>query len=61
MKDKVIIELEDWDHTCGDGCCYDWGTTIKVNGVTLEQDGDSVQGSLRAVLEHLGYTVEINR
>lgn len=62
MKDKLIIELEDWDHV------YTWGIDIKVNGVKVEhgqknslQNDDSVQSILQAVLEHLGYTVEINR
>ena len=62
MKDKLIIELEDWDHV------YTWGINIKVNGVKLKhgqnsslQNDDSVQSALQAVLEHLGYTVEIDR
>jgi len=55
MKDKLIIELEDWDHV------YTWGINIKVNGVKLEHDDDSVQSILQSVLEHLGYTVEIDR
>lgn len=59
-KEKLVIELENWEHTCGDGCCYTWGVTIKVNGVELEQDGSSVQSALKGVLEHLGYEVEIN-
>ena len=29
MKDKLIIELEDWDHV------YTWGIDIKVNGVKV--------------------------
>ena len=55
MKDKLIIELEDWDHV------YTWGIDIKVNGVKLKHDDDSIQSILQSVLEHLGYTVEINR
>jgi hypothetical protein len=32
-KDKeILIELEEWDHTCGDGCCYTYGTNIYING-----------------------------
>lgn len=58
-KEKLVIELENWEHTYGDGCCYTWGVTIKVNGVELEQDGSSVQSALKGVLEHLGYTLEI--
>jgi hypothetical protein len=59
-KEKLNIELEDWDHTCGDGCCYTWGVTIRVNGVELEGDGSSAQQALSTVLKHLGYEVEIN-
>tara|TARA_R110000868_G_C10595202_1_gene739944 strand:+ start:240 stop:428 length:189 start_codon:yes stop_codon:yes gene_type:complete len=58
-KEKLVIELEDWNHTCGDGCCFTYGTTIRVNGVELEQDGSSVESALKGVLEHLGYTLEI--
>lgn len=55
----LTIEFEDWDHTCSDGCCYMWGTNVKVNGVELDGDVSSNQAALRLVLEHLGYTVEI--
>jgi len=58
-KEKLIIELESWDHTCGDGCCYTWGTKVKVNGVELEGDADESYSALKTVLEHLGYEVEI--
>lgn len=58
-KEKLVIELEDWSHTCGDDCCYTYGTTIRVNSVELEQDGSNVQSALKGVLEHLGYTLEI--
>lgn len=36
MNKKLKIELKYWDHTCGDGCCYSWGTAIKVNGEEIE-------------------------
>jgi hypothetical protein len=55
MKDKLIIELEDWDHV------YTWGIDVKVNGVKLKHDDDSIQSILQSVLEHLGYTVKIDR
>lgn len=58
-KEKLVIELEPWDYTCGDGCCYIWGTKVKVNGVELEGDADSNNGALQTVLEYLGYEVEI--
>jgi hypothetical protein len=26
------IEIIDWSHTCGDGCCHTYGTELKING-----------------------------
>lgn len=71
---ELKIELVSWDYTCGDGCCYDYGTVIKLNGEELEHPdsskkdympnnyvGDDVGLSLRAVLEKLGYNVNIEK
>jgi len=59
--EKIIIKLEDWDHTCEDGCCNTYGTDIYVNGEKLdEQYADNPSNALIAVLEKLGYEVEIN-
>lgn len=52
---KIIINLEEWDSTCGDGCCYNYGTTIHINGETLPEDGHSPHNLLQAVLNYLGY------
>jgi hypothetical protein len=57
---KLTIELKDWEHTCADGCCYIYGTDIYLNGEKLdEQYADYSRNALRAVLEKLGYEVEI--
>jgi hypothetical protein len=71
MSKKLVIKLEEWDHTCGDGCCYNYGTKILLNGEELEHPesddisnlyiGDSVELSLWAVLKKLGYEVEFER
>jgi hypothetical protein len=61
MEKHVKITLQDWDYTCSDGCCHEIGTTITVNGEPLITDGDSVYSALLAVLEHLGYSVEIEQ
>ena len=56
LEDEVLIELEEWDHTCGDGCCLTYGTNIYVNGEQLEnEDGTSSHQLLKAVLTKLGY------
>lgn len=57
MENKeLIIELDSWDHACGDGCCYSFGTTIKVNGEELEGQNTDTGAILKDVLTHLGYT-----
>jgi hypothetical protein len=59
MNKKIKIELCDWDSTCGDGCCYEYGTKIKVDGIQLEQDGTETRNAIEAILVHLGYEVDI--
>ncbi len=55
--EELLIELEEWDHTCNDGCCYTYGTNIYINGEQLEdEDGTSQSQLLTAVLTKLGYT-----
>lgn len=66
---KLKITLEDWDYTCSDGCCTDYGTSLYLNGEKLEHPdseqhyngyiGMDVGTALRAVLKKLGYEVEI--
>lgn len=54
------ITLKDWEYTCGDGCCYDYGQDIYLNGEQLyEQYAEDSENALRAVLEKLGYKIEI--
>jgi hypothetical protein len=67
---KVKITLEEWDYTCGDGCCYSYGTKVYLDGKELEHPnpevddnsyvGDNVSTALLAVLKELGYEVEID-
>ena len=55
--DELLIELEDWDSTCGDGCCYNYGINIFINGEQIEdEDGSNPHQLLTAVLNKLGYT-----
>jgi len=61
VSGSLNIEFEDWDHTCGDGCCYTYGTDIYLNGEKLdEQNAEDSKNALKVVLEKLGYNVEIN-
>ena len=59
MKEKLKIELKDYIYECGDGCCTDYGTIVKVNGEKMPYHNQDVGTILRQVLEHLGYEVEV--
>ena len=63
-KEKLKITLSDWDYTCGDGCCYEWGVSCKINGESIDSiyftSSNDVANGLEAVLKHLGYEVEID-
>ena len=73
MKDKNInIELRNWEYTCGDGCCTNYGVSLFMNGTEMEHPdstdedyiasnyiGDDVGLALRSVLTKLGYNVTI--
>jgi hypothetical protein len=59
-KEKLNIDMHEYYHNCGDGCCTDYGTIIKVNGVELASHNQDAYTILKNVLEFLGYEVEIN-
>ena len=59
-KQKLNIDMQEYYNTCGDGCCTDYGTIIKVNGVELPSHNQDAYTILKNVLEFLGYEVEIN-
>jgi hypothetical protein len=58
--EKIKIGIQSYEYSCGDGCCYEQGDNIFING---ERIGDIPNGSaecaLHLVLAHLGYEVEI--
>ena len=65
---ELKIKLEDWDSRCGDGCCYNYGTKIHLNGKELEHPNENIkdnsyvgsdtQTAIHAILKELGYEVE---
>jgi len=60
MKEKLKIELIDYDYDCADGCCTYYGTMTKVNGVELECHNQDTATIVKQILEYLGYEVEVN-
>lgn len=61
MSEKTLkIDLQEYENSCGDGCCLDYGTVTTVNGVELPFHNQDIPTILTQILEHLGYNVEIN-
>ncbi|MEC3841230.1 hypothetical protein [Bacillus amyloliquefaciens] len=56
MKHKVIINH--WEETCEDDSCYEYGTSIIVDGKELIREA-SITSALKAVLKEIGADVEI--
>jgi hypothetical protein len=63
MNNKQInIKIDDWDYTCGDGCCYEQGSTVYLNGEELiDVDADSGIELTKAILIKLGFIVNITK
>ncbi len=56
---KVKITFENYNNSCGDGCCLDYGTITKVNGEELEFRNSDTETIVKGILEKLGYNVTI--
>ncbi|AME05169.1 hypothetical protein NNG64_08585 [Bacillus siamensis] len=56
MKHKVIINH--WEETCEDDSCYEYGTSIIVDGKELLREA-SITSALKAVLKEIGADAEI--
>ena len=59
MKEQLNIRLTEYCYKCGDGCCTTYGTITDINGETLDCHNQDAETILKQVLEHLGYTVNI--
>lgn len=71
-EQEINIELVHWSHTCADGCCYNSGTELHLDGEALLHPdgietsngylGEDVETGLTAVLKKLGYNnIKITR
>jgi hypothetical protein len=57
---ELNIEVKEWNHTCGDGCCSTWGQDVFINNEKVSTgDYDDIRLILKDVLENLGYKVNI--
>lgn len=62
MSSKAVkITLSDWDYTCGDGCCSEYGTSISFNGEECDNHhaGGDPKQAIEFILDKLGIEYEI--
>lgn len=52
------IETQDWDYTCGDGCCYEYGTNLFIDGEQIDERFSCKSDALEGALIRLGFEVE---
>ncbi|GJI59684.1 hypothetical protein BATMR_27120 [Bacillus altitudinis] len=52
------IKINHWEQTCEDNSCFEYGTSVSVNGKELVREA-SIVSALEAVLKELGVEVEI--
>lgn len=56
---ELKITFTEYGYSCGDGCCYNYGTITKVNGIQLPTHNQDPETIIRQILEHLGYKVQV--
>lgn len=56
MKPKIVINH--WEETCEDDSCYEYGTSILVNGKELVREA-SIMTAVQSVLKELGIEPDI--
>ena len=56
---KLKIELHSYVYNCGDGCCTDYGTQVRVNGVEMDSRNEDAATIITEILTHLGHEVEV--
>lgn len=60
IQTAVQIELVRWEHTCAEGCCYDYGVDLIVNQEKLTQYAEqNLQATLQLLLDKLGIKAEV--
>lgn len=54
----IKIEFAHWHTSCGDRCCDDWGTELRINGETITRDTSMDADELKAVLNVMNIDIE---
>ena len=54
-NEKINITFNHWEYTCGDGCCYEDGIAMSINGEEVCHNVSyNEQEVARSILKYLG-------
>ena len=53
------IEIEQWSHTCGDGCCDYYGIDVIVNDKRISCRTDEIDEVVYVILKEFGIEAEV--
>ena len=52
------IKLIEQHHSCADGCCDEWWTTLYIDGVEVNEKFIDSESAYEYVLKHIGCIIE---
>jgi len=47
------IETQDWDYTCSDGCCYEYGVYLWIDGKEVDECFCNREQAFEYILENV--------
>jgi hypothetical protein len=53
------VIVDEYNYSCADGCCNEYGIKITINGVELPYHNTDTSTIVPMVLEHLGFKVNL--
>ena len=59
MRNICDVTFDDWHYECGDGCCYEYGTSLIINGYLVTTDCEDTDSVIK-VLELCGHTPNVS-
>jgi len=57
MKHRIAITP--FEYTCADGCCYESGIDVKIDGAEVAMSQPDLDHALQAILKHFDVDAEV--
>lgn len=52
------IEMVDWSYDCGDGCCYEWGVDLFIDGEKINSFSEQALALKWVLINRFGVVIE---